>query len=129
MPCRIRLRRTKGWRLPAGAVKVDRTTMFGNPFVIGEPVDLRCAGRWGWAIRNKERMVESREEAVALFATVLALDGAGLALVRAELRGKDLACWCPPEGPCHADVLLQIANGPVGAEVDAAAGCLSRRGS
>ncbi|WP_269062108.1 DUF4326 domain-containing protein [Salipiger marinus] len=26
-----------------------------------------------------------------------------------ELRGRDLACWCP-DGPCHADVLLKIAN-------------------
>ncbi|ATN65310.1 hypothetical protein A3857_18520 [Cereibacter sphaeroides] len=28
-----------------------------------------------------------------------------------ELRGKDLACWCQPGAPCHADVLLEIANG------------------
>lgn len=27
-----------------------------------------------------------------------------------ELRGKDLACWCSPNQPCHADVLLRIAN-------------------
>lgn len=30
--------------------------------------------------------------------------------VKLELRGKDLACWCPLDGPCHADVLLEIAN-------------------
>jgi hypothetical protein len=30
---------------------------------------------------------------------------------RTELRGKDLACWCPPDQPCHADVLLALANG------------------
>ena len=24
---------------------------------------------------------------------------------RHELRGYDLACWCPLEEPCHADVL------------------------
>ena len=28
-----------------------------------------------------------------------------------ELRGRDLACWCSPDGPCHADVLLELANG------------------
>ena len=28
----------------------------------------------------------------------------------AELRGKDLACWCPLDEPCHADVLLELAN-------------------
>jgi hypothetical protein len=27
------------------------------------------------------------------------------------LRGKDLACWCPLSEPCHADVLLELANG------------------
>jgi len=27
-----------------------------------------------------------------------------------ELRGRDLACWCKPGAPCHADVLLEIAN-------------------
>jgi phosphopantothenoylcysteine synthetase/decarboxylase len=31
--------------------------------------------------------------------------------IRTELRGKDLACWCPPDQPCHADVLLELANG------------------
>lgn len=30
--------------------------------------------------------------------------------VRLNLRGKDLACWCPLDQPCHADVLLAIAN-------------------
>jgi hypothetical protein len=32
------------------------------------------------------------------------------ALQTGELRGKDLACWCPLDEPCHADVLLEIAN-------------------
>lgn len=27
-----------------------------------------------------------------------------------ELRGKNLACWCPLNQPCHADVLLKLAN-------------------
>lgn len=30
---------------------------------------------------------------------------------RAELAGKDLACWCKIGDPCHADVLLELANG------------------
>jgi uncharacterized protein DUF4326 len=32
--------------------------------------------------------------------------------VRAALRGRDLACWCPLDVPCHADVLLEVANQP-----------------
>jgi hypothetical protein len=27
-----------------------------------------------------------------------------------DLRGKNLACWCPLDAPCHADVLLELAN-------------------
>jgi hypothetical protein len=30
--------------------------------------------------------------------------------IRAALGGRDLACWCPANGPCHADLLLTIAN-------------------
>ena len=30
--------------------------------------------------------------------------------VREHLRGRDLACWCPLDEPCHADVLLAVAN-------------------
>lgn len=37
MPERIQLRRTKGWRMPPDTVKVDRTTKWGNPFVVGKP--------------------------------------------------------------------------------------------
>lgn len=33
-----------------------------------------------------------------------------VARVKAELAGKNLACWCPLDAPCHADVLLEIAN-------------------
>ncbi|HZL05925.1 MAG TPA: DUF4326 domain-containing protein, partial [Coriobacteriia bacterium] len=36
--------------------------------------------------------------------------------VRAALAGRDLACWCPLTDPCHADVLLEIANAPEGGE-------------
>ena len=30
--------------------------------------------------------------------------------IRRVLAGKNLACWCKPGTPCHADVLLEIAN-------------------
>ena len=41
----------------------------------------------------------------------------GAWVLRAELAGHDLMCWCPLEDaagyrvPCHADVLLELANG------------------
>lgn len=30
--------------------------------------------------------------------------------IREKLRGRDLACWCKPGEPCHADILLELAN-------------------
>jgi len=34
-----------------------------------------------------------------------------LAAIRAELGGHNLACWCRPGTPCHADILIELANG------------------
>lgn len=103
-PRRIQLSRRKGWRMPPDTVKVDRTTKWGNPF---------RTGRHG-----------TRADCVALFAHMccgylcLTVDRACVVAqrayptraIRAELRGKNLACWCPLDGPCHADVLLRVAN-------------------
>jgi hypothetical protein len=50
------------------------------------------------------------EDAVRRFGAVLAFDEAIWPELRAELRGKSLACWCPLDQPCHADVLLELAN-------------------
>lgn len=103
MPGRIQLKRTKGWRKPDGAVVVARPGPFGNPFTVGEH--------------------STPEGAVAAFADWLAgnpwacpqgdtYEPQRATILRRlpELRGKDLACWCPPGQPCHADVLLQRAN-------------------
>jgi hypothetical protein len=30
----------------------------------------------------------------------------------AELRGKNIACWCPLDEPSHVDVILELANAP-----------------
>lgn len=106
MPERVQLSRKAGWRLPANTVKVDRTTKWGNPFVVGKP---------GGAFTAK---VVDRRHAWQLFECVATTTPALIEAARAELRGKNLACWCPlPTEPyakdeCHAAVLLQIANGP-----------------
>lgn len=109
-PARIRLQRKKGWRLPAGAVKVDRSTTFGNPFVVGQPNQL------GWGD------VRDAEHAVWLYRAWLTTpqrsvlvepDRHAETLERLHaLAGKDLACWCTAGAPCHADVLLDLANRP-----------------
>ena len=105
-PIRVRLSRQKGWRLPPNTVKVDRTTKWGNPFQAGKEAAL--AGG---------RKVEDRRHAFVLYRSV-AFDNALLVeAAQAELKGKNLACWCPyfdPKYPhediCHAAVLLEIAN-------------------
>jgi hypothetical protein len=98
-PRRIQLRRTKGWRLPPGAVKVDRATRWGNPHPVGEPC-RHCAGR-----------VHDRDQAIALYREHLAAHPELVEAARRDLAGKVLACWCRLDQPCHADVLLEVANG------------------
>jgi hypothetical protein len=100
MPKRIQLSRRKGYRKPADAVVVSRPGPFGNPFRL-------LPG-------------EDRDVAVNLFAQWMR-DPKGVYVDRwwgirdrlSELRGKDLACWCPLGEPCHGDVLLELANGPI----------------
>jgi hypothetical protein len=103
MPERIQLRRTKGWKMPPNTVKVDRTTIWGNPFVVGKPGGAYTA------------MVKDRRHAWSLYKSIAADNPKLVEAARAELRGKNLACWCPKENPyedcCHAAVLLEIANG------------------
>ncbi len=84
MPVRVRLEGKKGWRKPAGAV-VARPSRWGNPFRIGTDGDrAQCVARF------REAFLSGR----------LAF---GADDVRRELAGRDLACWCPSDGPCHAD--------------------------
>ena len=90
----MQLRRTKGWRKPDGVVVVSRPTRWGNPFAVGdEGIDSRAA-----AVEAYRRWIAEPDQS-ALRDEIVAV-----------LAGRDLACWCPLDGPCHADVLLAIAN-------------------
>lgn len=135
MPERIQLRRTKGWRKPEGAVVVARPSGWGNPFVVDGG-----AIRWWHRKRTPKmrsgtwvvRSISDRREAALTFRWWLTgqlrqlhaegaveIDTATLEARREQmiaalddLRGHDLACWCPLDQPCHADVLLDLANRP-----------------
>jgi hypothetical protein len=121
MPRRIQRKRTKGWRMPEGAVYVGRPTLWGNPFIVeavrkSGPYDVLLDGEF----RGQHTGIESaRRSAVERFrAHLLTTEGRvgsgwvpTVAAIRAVLAGKDLVCWCPLDQPCHADVLLEIANG------------------
>lgn len=100
-PKRVQRSRLPGSRLPDGVVYVGRPTRWGNPFWVGS---------WR-STKPEDGHVETVEEAVELFRRRIAPW-----LPVQELRGRDLACWCPPDRPCHADVLLELAN--AGAEKD-----------
>ena len=92
MPDRIQRRR--GVALPPGSKSVARPSRWGNPYV-WHPGLLR-PGRF---------LVADRAEAIARFTDDLrARDDLDTFL--APLRGHDLACYCLPGEPCHADVLL-----------------------
>lgn len=121
-PQRIQRKRTRGWRTPEGVIYVGRGTKWGNPFrpfpcersthgdglqeipgvhwhLIVDDADV-LAARWAdkgitteWAVKSYGMRNRNSEDEI-----------------RAELAGKDLACWCPLDQPCHADVLLKLAN-------------------
>lgn len=100
-PKRVQLRRAKGWRMPPNTVKIDRTTKWGNPFVIGKDgTREECIEKYQRFVSGKS--ATAREDVLASRKFVAEHVG--------DLKGKNLACWCPMDGPCHADVLLDLAN-------------------
>lgn len=120
MPERIQRKRTKGWRMPEGAVYVGRLTIWGNPFTVDAEVQVSMgAGGEIAVIRTTPAMaadcyrdlIEGRLSYQGLTHPDdrAYVDAWHEAL--ATIRGRDLACWCPLDQPCHADVLLEVANG------------------
>jgi hypothetical protein len=103
-PYRIQLRRTKGWRKPIDAVVVARPTRWGNPFRVGDVIHR------GPLYSGHDEIVRDRAHAVRLYRQWLFTQEHSENLA-VELRGRVLACWCPLDQPCHADVLLELANG------------------
>ncbi|MBV8118521.1 MAG: DUF4326 domain-containing protein [Alphaproteobacteria bacterium] len=95
-PSRVQWRaRTRGWRKPEGVVLGGRPSRSGNPFVIGRDGDRA-------AVVEKHR---------AWLLDPQRTTGPTIAEIKSSLRGRDLACWCALDQLCHADVLLEIANG------------------
>lgn len=94
--------------MPDNTVKVSRPGPWGNPFVVSEKA------KPGNHVGGAEYIaVPTVEDAVACFREMLTMEGPRPDWMRehlSELRGKNLACWCKPGAPCHADVLLELAN-------------------
>ena len=91
MPKRIQRKRTKGWKMPTNTVSVCRPGKWGNPWRVG---DYHVPDRQAAVDYFYKWMVFSKPAHLDL----------------SELRGKNLACFCPLHEPCHADVLLKLAN-------------------
>lgn len=111
MPKRIQRKRTKGWRMPEGAVYVGRPTKWGNPYEViqcevGSTIAYTVTGPGILVPKTFEQKRTAIAYAVMLFGLKLRAERPDLS----ELHGKDLACWCPLDQLCHADVLLELAN-------------------
>ena len=93
MPQRLQQKRAKGWRKPPDAVVISRPSKWGNPFKIDDHTDRPTVVAMfrKWIKGDDPRAVKMRDEIE-------------------ELRGKDLLCFCPVPGPCHGDVLIEMAN-------------------
>lgn len=97
MPKRVQMRRDRPWRKDnPDAVIVARPSEWGNPFRVGDDDPFRPGD-----VLTAETVVQYYRER---FTPI------GVTHIKSELKGKDLACWCPLDQPCHADVLLEIAN-------------------
>jgi len=92
-PVRFQRKRTRGWRKPPRGIIVDKTTPWGN-----FDHDWQIIGRAEAARRYEVDLLAGRNPRVTVEDA------------KRELRGHDLGCPCPPDQPCHADVLLRIAN-------------------
>lgn len=135
-PQRIQRRRTRGWLMPEGAVYVGRLSKWGNPF---EAYKCPCCGYWDVCddngvtylvdheyVRRPEVRADRRtwttyddavHKAVQLYTDEATYWLGGWEKTRPDLyaalptlAGKDLACWCPLDQPCHADLLIELAN-------------------
>jgi len=84
MPERIQRKRTKGWKMPPNTVSVCRPGKWGNPFTFANSGHVHPVLRFACEV-----------------APLLDVS---------PLRGKNLACFCPLDVDCHADVLLELAN-------------------
>jgi Domain of unknown function (DUF4326) len=112
MPKRIQRLRIKGWRMSEGAIYVGRPSKWGNPYTASSAMETGYKDGHKmavWAFRQwlagTPAWGDERDERRTVILARLA-----------ELRGRDLCCWCPlidARGnpfPCHADILLSLAN-------------------
>lgn len=126
-PVRIQRRRTRGWKMPPNTAYVGRGTKFGNPFRVGQDGTAeQCVSLYRRGIEGSIAAWEGGAGSIfapendnvyqAWESRTPHLHYTEIELSLEALRGKNLACWCALEDehgnpvPCHADVLLDLAN-------------------
>lgn len=107
-PFRVQRKRSKGWRLPANTVCVTRGTAWGNPFIVNTHVEPGSKSGACYIC------VPTVEDAVECFGIMVRENTPSMIAfrqnIRDHLRGKNVACFCPLDSPCHGDILLEVAN-------------------
>ncbi|WP_136314449.1 DUF4326 domain-containing protein [Actinomyces procaprae] len=133
-PRRIQRRRTAGWRMPDGAVYVGRPSRWGNPFrqwleilasnasadqaVLGIPPGIPDAIHPCWLDTPRAAVEAYLAWLRGDLRAQLVPSPPSASEIRETLVGRDLACWCPLDEPCHADVLLAVAAGTSPRNID-----------
>lgn len=117
---RIQLSRKKGWRKPVDAVVVSRPSKWGNPYSLsrGEAGEATGTRQYlvndfcHWLLHPHDRYERPGSFKAPKFETCAQSREARDLLLASldDLRGFDLACWCPLSQPCHADVLLRLVE-------------------
>ena len=97
MPDRVQRKRTKGWQMPENTIYVGRPTRWGNPWQ---------SARDGSYMAPDQSVHLYRQSWIKFIAD----EPDALPRLQRNLGGKNLACWCSLDAPCHADVLLELAN-------------------
>lgn len=113
-PVRIQRKRTKGWKMPENTVSVCRPGRYGNPYFPGcglgfGNIDMVEGYPRPWRLETAADAVRHYREHMRLMKRD---EPKRYAELLAPLRGKNLACWCRLDQPCHVDVLLELANAP-----------------
>lgn len=88
-PVRVQRKRSRGWTMPPNTVYVGRPSEFGNPF---------------------PKSLYGEDGAIKLYESYLRKAIINGVIDVNKIRGKNLSCWCNEDKPCHADVLLKLAN-------------------
>jgi hypothetical protein len=114
-PQRIQLKRTRGWRIPVNTLKVDRSTIYGNPFTAEVREVAEAVAMFAEWLDDAHWDEHHGARFPALIQKQLMQRRAEVLVALPKLRGFHLACWCPlPKAGepdlCHAAILLQLAN-------------------